>query len=150
MLRIISQGATGTGVKFMSKVRFSVVSALAASVTAIAFGISAAQPTTINDGVYTAEQAETGKEIFERRCSACHNAEFYRGTFANRSNQPLAYLFEEILVTMPADMPGSLTDPEYEAILAQILELVGYPAGDVALNYNNGSMHNIRIVPPGN
>jgi S-disulfanyl-L-cysteine oxidoreductase SoxD len=131
----------------MSKVKFSVISALAAAVSAIALGISAAQPATINDGVYTVEQAETGKEIFERRCSACHNADFYRVTFSNRNNQPLAYLFEEILVTMPADMPGSLSDPEYEAILAQILQLTGYPAGDAKLDYNNGSMHNIRIVP---
>lgn len=150
MGKVFSEGVTGIGVDIMSKVRFSMVFALAASLTAIAVGLSAAQPSTINDGVYTAEQAGTGMEIFERRCSACHNADFYRVTFANRNNQPLAYLFEEILVTMPADMPGSLTDPEYEAILAQILQLIGYPAGDVALDYNNGSMHNIRITPRAN
>lgn len=127
----------------------SVWSMLAGSAALMAVGFATAQPATIKDGVYTAEQAESGKEIYERRCGACHNVDFYRTTFSNRNNQPLQYLFEEILVSMPADMPGSLADEEYEAVLAHIMSLVGYPAGDEELNYAFGTMADVVIVPPG-
>lgn len=131
----------------MSKVRFSMLSAMTASVVAAAFSLSA-MAATIEDGVYTAEQAEAGKEVFERRCSACHNADFYRVSLANRNGQPLTWMFEEILGTMPADMPGSLSDAEYESILAHILELTGFPAGEKPLDYASGSMDGISVVPP--
>lgn len=129
----------------MNKIRVSMITAAAAAVFACT---AVAQPKTIKDGVYTAEQAETGKALYEQRCSACHNADFYRGTLSNRNNQPLAYLFEEILVTMPADMPGSLMDSEYEAILAHILQLTGFPEGEEPLDYAGGTMHTVNIVPP--
>ena len=111
-------------------------------------GAAFAQTGTIKDGVYTAEQAEAGQPVFEQRCSACHNADFYKTALSNRNNQPLLYLFEEILGTMPADMPGSLTDQEYQQVLAHILQLTGFPAGDTELDYYSGSMESIRIVPP--
>ena len=134
----------------MKMVKNSVLSMLAASAALLAVSCASAQPATIKDGAFTAEQAETGKELYERRCGACHNADFYRTTFSNRNNQALQVLFEEILVTMPADNPGSLMDSEYEAILAHILSLVGYPAGDQELNYASGTMGDILIVPPTN
>jgi mono/diheme cytochrome c family protein len=130
----------------MNKISLSMMSAAVSLVAACS--AVAAQPQTIEDGVYTVEQAEAGKPLFEQRCSACHNADFYRGSLSNRNNQPLAYMFEEILVTMPADMPGSLMDAEYEAILAHILQLTGYPAGDAPLDYNSGTMHTVNIIPP--
>jgi hypothetical protein len=51
---------------------------------------------------------------------------------------------------MPADTPGSLMDSEYEVVFAHILSLAGYPAGDTELNYANGSMGEVTIVPPTN
>jgi len=130
------------------KINMLLALALAVSASAAAFAVAAAQPATIKDGAYTVEQAEAGKELYERRCSSCHNADFYKTAFSNRNNQPLAYMFEEILVTMPADMPGSLMDQEYEQILAHILSITGFPAGNAPLDYNGGSMHTVNIVPP--
>jgi len=132
----------------MNKVGFSIMSAVTASLAAVVFSIAPAAASTVNDGIYTAEQADAGKELYEQRCSACHNADFYRVALSNRNGQPLSWMFEEILVTMPADMPGSLSDPEYETIMAQILQLTGFPEGDEPLNYSNGSMENISIIPP--
>lgn len=132
----------------MKMVKNSVFSMLAASAALLAVSCASAQPATIKDGAYTAEQAESGKELYERRCGACHNVDFYRTTFSNRNNQPLQVLFEEILVNMPADNPGSLMDSEYEAILAHVLSLVGYAAGEQELNYASGTMGDILIVPP--
>lgn len=132
----------------MKKIRMPFLSAMTLGFAIAACTSVSAQPETIQDGVYTTEQAELGQPIYEQRCSACHNADFYANSFSNRNNQPLAYLFEEILVNMPADMPSSLMDHEYEQVLAHILSLVGYPAGDQELNYANGTMFEINIVPP--
>lgn len=134
----------------MKTVKNSVLWMLAAPAAILAASVVSAQPATIKDGAYTAEQAAAGKEMYERRCGACHNADFYRTTFRNRNNQALQVLFEEILVTMPADNPGSLMDSEYESILAHILSLVGYQAGDQELSYAAGTMGEILIVPPAN
>ncbi|GFZ78919.1 hypothetical protein GCM10011403_22590 [Pseudohongiella nitratireducens] len=132
----------------MKKIRMPFLSAMTLGVAIAACSSVSAQPETILDGVYTEEQAELGQPIYEQRCSACHNADFYANSFNNRNSQPLAYLFEEILVNMPADMPSSLMDHEYEQVLAHILSLVGYPAGDQELNYANGTMFEIQIAPP--
>lgn len=129
----------------MNRIKLTMMSA---AVSAVMACTAVAQPKTIEDGVYTVEQAEAGQPLFEQRCSSCHNADFYRGTLSNRNNQPLAYLFEEILVTMPMDMPGSLMDAEYESILAHILQLTGFPAGEAPLDYASGTMHTVNIVPP--
>ena len=133
----------------MVNVKRSVMTMAVAAAAVVAVNWATAQPATIKDGVYTEEQAAAGKELYERRCGACHNTDFYRNTFTNRNNQPLQYLFEEIIVNMPADMPGSLMDSEYETILAHIMSLLGYPAGDEELNYAAGNMGNVVIVPPG-
>lgn len=132
----------------MKAVNNTVISVLAVSAVALFAGYASAQSSTIKDGVYTAEQATSGKELYERRCGACHNVDFYRNAFSNRNSQVLQVMFEEILVNMPADTPGSLMDSEYEVVFAHILSLVGYPAGDTELNYANGSMGEITIVPP--
>jgi mono/diheme cytochrome c family protein len=132
----------------MKMVKSSVLSMFAASAALLVMNCASAQPATIADGVYTVEQAESGKEVYERRCGACHNVDFYHNAFSNRNNQILQVMFEEILVTMPADMPGSLMDSEYESVLAHILSLVGYPAGEQELSYAAGTMGDIRIVPP--
>lgn len=133
----------------MVNVKRSVMSMVVASAAVVAVSCATAQPATIKDGVYTAEQAAAGKELYERRCGACHNVDFYRNTFTNRNNQPLQYLFEDIIVNMPADMPGSMMDNEYEVILAHIMSLLGYAAGDQELSYAAGTMADVVIVPPG-
>lgn len=132
----------------MKKIRMPYLSAMTLGVAITACSGVSAQPETILDGVYTEEQAALGQPIFEQRCSSCHNADFYENSLSNRNNQPLAYLFEEILVNMPADMPSSLMDHEYEQVLAYILSLVGYPAGEEELSYASGTMFDIKIAPP--
>lgn len=132
----------------MKAVNNRIFSVFAVSAIALLGGHASAQSTTLKDGIYTVEQAAAGKELYDLRCGACHNADFYRNSFRNRNNQQLQFMFEEILVSMPADTPGSLMDSEYEVVFAHIMSLVGYPAGDSELNYADGSMADILIVPP--
>jgi len=104
-----------------------------------------AAPTSLGDGAYTAEQAAIGAPMFESNCSTCHNADYYKTVFQSWRGQPLQYLFEQIMSAMPADKPGALLDSEYEDVMAYVLEISGFPAGDTRLSYASGMMKDIDI-----
>ena len=108
---------------------------------------SVAQTSTVRDGVFTAAQAESGKAVFEGTCKNCHDMKFYQNTLRSWNSQPLLYLWETILGTMPADNPGSLGFDDYTNVLAYILSENGFPAGDAMLDPDHG-MDKINIVAP--
>ena len=106
-----------------------------------------AAPTALSEGVYTAEQAAAGQATFERNCSTCHNADYYKTVFQQWRGQPVQYLFEQVMSAMPADKPGALLDNEYEDVFAYVLQILGFPGGDTRLEYANGMMREIPIEP---
>jgi len=115
-------------------------------------GLFVAQPglsqdKTVNDGVFTEAQVSSGQAVYDSQCKTCHNMRFYRDTLRSWSNQPLLYLWENIMGTMPADNPGSLMFEEYTDVIAYILSENGFPAGDVTLDPDNG-MDAIKILAP--
>lgn len=106
-----------------------------------------AQELTVKDGVFTAEQVASGQQVYDAQCKTCHNMRFYRDTLRSWNNQPLLYLWENIMGTMPGDNPGSLMYEEYTDVIAYILSENGFPAGDLKLDPDNG-MDNIKILSP--
>jgi alcohol dehydrogenase (cytochrome c) len=106
-----------------------------------------AQEKTLNDGVFTADQAKAGESVYSSSCKTCHDMKFYENTLKSWNSQPLLYLWETIMGTMPADNPGSLMFDEYTDVLAYILSEAGFPAGEAPLNHDKG-MDTINIVPP--
>lgn len=106
-----------------------------------------AQTKTLKDGVYTEEQAKAGQTVYDANCRTCHDMKFYENTLRAWNSQPLLYLWETIMGTMPQDNPGSLMFDEYTEVLAYILSGNDFPAGDVPLNHDEG-MDQINIVPP--
>ncbi len=91
----------------------------------------------VSSGVFTAEQAEAGREAFAEHCARCHGAELEGGfgptlvpldrdQFGDR---PLSHPFGIITTEMPFDAPGSLEADVYAEILAFILSENGYPSG---------------------
>lgn len=109
--------------------------------------VAAAQDKTVNDGVFTEGQVSSGQIVFDAQCKTCHNMRFYRDTLRSWNNQPLLYLWESIMGTMPADNPGSLMFEEYTDVIAYILSENGFPAGDTKLDPDNG-MDSIAIIAP--
>lgn len=103
-----------------------------------------------NDGVYTAAQAARGKTTFTARCSACHEAERFKGAefIDGWAKEPLAPLFEMMSSTMPADNPGGLQPQEYGDVLAYILQINAYPTGADELKGNKDAAGAIRLDPP--
>jgi len=131
----------------MKIAKFSTATLMTLLLATGAIADAAAAPTALSEGVYTAEQAELGKPIFEQNCSTCHNADYYKTVFQTWRGQPMQYLFEQIMSAMPADKPGALLDSEYEDVFAYVLQITGFPEGDTRLEYGNGMMREIPMEP---
>ncbi len=108
---------------------------------------SLAQDKTVDDGVFTAAQVDAGQIVYDASCKTCHNMRFYSDILRSWNNQPLIYLWESILGTMPADNPGSLLLEEYTDVIAYILSENGFPTGETKLDPDNG-MDQINILAP--
>ncbi|MBM88732.1 MAG: hypothetical protein CMQ41_10175 [Gammaproteobacteria bacterium] len=113
----------------------------------VVFTMNVRAQATVNDGVFTEAQATSGQAVYDAQCKTCHNMRFYRDTLRSWNNQPLLYLWESIMGTMPADNPGSLMFEEYTNVIAYILQEQGFPSGDSELDPDDG-MENISIVSP--
>lgn len=109
--------------------------------------LAVAQDMTVKDGVFTAAQVETGQVVYDSSCKTCHDMRFYRDILKSYNNQPVLWLWESILGTMPADNPGSLMLDEYTDVIAYILSENGFPAGDTKLDPDNG-MDKIKVLTP--
>ena len=124
------------------------VSGTVLAVAMSALSVQGQAPTkTTNSGVYTAEQAERGKKLFEAKCTACHDtARFTGDTFLDAwDGKPLKDVWDIASGTMPEDNPGSLPQQEYGDILAYFLHLNAFPPGDTELAGNAAAMATIKI-----
>jgi len=111
---------------------------------------------TVWSGVFSADQAATGKILFENKCAICHGAELNGGEMspplaggafvANWSGQTLGDLFTRIHTTMPANDPGSLNNAETAQVMAYILSFNQFPAGSAALPSDDASLGQIAIT----
>lgn len=121
--------------------------ALAALLAVVQSNSVSAQETSVRttlDGVYTAEQAAQGKEIYQRVCSACHVLDYYAGDVLRVwDGAPVYGLYDLIRTKMPENNPGSLRSREYVAMIAYILELNGMPPGEEALSARGSVLRNI-------
>src|SRR5436190_3894191 len=94
--------------------------AIIVSVCLIAGSVALAVQTgqTVNDGIYTDQQAMRGQALYQKRCSTCHGANLAGRTgppltgddfLSNWDTHPLLELANKILKTMPRDDTPALT-----------------------------------------
>lgn len=104
---------------------------------------------TVRDAVYTAVQAERGKQVYEANCVTCHLADLDGSSnpTAGARGAPLvgtrfvqdfgeskvSALFNKMKRDMPSGRPGSLSDQEYLDVASYILQRNNFPAGKVDL-----------------
>jgi mono/diheme cytochrome c family protein len=107
-----------------------------------------ADSTTTRTGVYTAQQAVRGKDIYAGNCRSCHTPETHTGATFNAiwNKRSLAELYSYIRERMPKNEPGSLSDQEYADVLAYVLKMNKMPAGRAELAPDSAAMKSIRIV----
>ena len=100
-------------------------------------------------GLYTSAQAARGERRFAQLCADCHRTvEITRSWFSGNVHQTAGELFVIMSMTMPDSSPGSLDDDDYADILAYLLQLNGYPAGDEELPSDPSLLASIPIPVP--
>ena len=111
----------------------------------------AEDPRTIVDRVYSVVQAERGEQRFKISCSSCHTpSSFGGGTFAERwDGQTMADVFDYVSSAMPENDPGGLKKEEYADVLAYILRINAYPAGNDELPVDTDALKKLAIAPNG-
>ena len=119
---------------------------LALALVVNAHAAAAAPPRTTRDRIYTAAQADRGKQVYQEACVQCHALDLYRGAAMKSWNGGLlSDLYDAISLKMPHGNPGSLKRREYVEILAYILSLNGMPAGEQELPSAAAELKAIRI-----
>ena len=96
------------------------------------------------DGVYSEAQAVRGKAVYDAQCAFCHQSDLRGQGFATAlvedafttrwQDGNLGDLLTIVKATMPQDKPASLTDEEYAAIVAYLLQANRFPAGQQELH----------------
>lgn len=106
---------------------------------------TASDPRTVNDGVYTEDQADIGETLYKQHCLLCHDKKYFRPVLKRWENQPIGILFTVMSTSMPESNPGFLTEKEYVDILAYILSLSRYTPGDAELDYRDGALNELTV-----
>jgi mono/diheme cytochrome c family protein len=107
-------------------------------------------------GVYTADQAARGAQLYAQRCAMCHGA-MLEGTYetpalkgkfvANWGRMPLGDLYDYLGRAMPQFAPGTLKPEENAELVAFLLEANGLPAGRTPLPADNMALRRIAFAP---
>jgi cytochrome c len=108
---------------------------------------SPAKPQTTLTGVYSAEQASRGEQVYAGMCKSCHTAASHTGVAFEKSwkGHQLSELFGYISTKMPKNEPGSLAPEEYVDVLAYLLKLNQMPVGSAELPPDSTVLGTIRI-----
>jgi mono/diheme cytochrome c family protein len=106
-----------------------------------------AQSRTTQTGVYSAEQAARGEDVYAGMCKSCHAAATHTGVAFEKSwdGRSLSELFGYISTKMPKNEPGSLAPEEYADVLAYLLKLNQMPVGKTELPPDTIVLGRIRI-----
>jgi mono/diheme cytochrome c family protein len=116
-------------------------------------------PAFVFNGLYTKEQAQRGRALYDSSCADCHGTKLEGGTstplagddfFASWSKPELTLddFYYIVRKTMPKDAAGTLTREAYTDIVAYILQQNGFPAGDKELIPDPTLMKAVRLDKP--
>jgi S-disulfanyl-L-cysteine oxidoreductase SoxD len=121
-------------------------------VLALEVGMLAGQGASksVNDGVYSVDQAARGQKVFETTCTICHDTGRFTGKefVAQWSGQPLYAFFDVMRKTMPEDNPGSLQVQQYADVVSYILQLNQFPSGAGELMGTEEAMSVVKMEEP--
>lgn len=94
-----------------------------------------AAPAQTPSSTYTQAQAQAGAALYTQNCAMCHGDATAGHTLIQPGTSPtIGGIFGIMTASMPLNQPGSLSQQQYEDILAYAMKNNGYPAGKQALN----------------
>src|SRR5215204_2717199 len=101
--------------------------------------VTAQATRSVNEGVYTADQAKKGEATYKEQCAACHGDNLEgsgpmpplagKDFLANWQGKTIGDLYEKTQTSMPATAPGTLTPEQAANLMAYLLSVGKYPAG---------------------
>ena len=113
------------------------------------------QTGSVWDGAYTEAQARRGEPLYEASCAECHGSDLnglemapglLGSEFAwNWNGLTLGDLFERVRVSMPQGAPTSVSRGEKADILAYMLEVNGFPAGETELGSRTDTLRGVSF-----
>ena len=111
---------------------------------------AAQEKRSVKTGVYTAAQAERGIVVYRSKCASCHAPNRFTDDFFYQSfaGKPLWEMFDVISDSMPEDDPGSLKKEEYADVIAYLLKLNNFPAGETELPIDKDTLSAIVFEKP--
>jgi mono/diheme cytochrome c family protein len=111
---------------------------------------AAQEKTSVKSGVYTAAQADRGVSIFKSKCASCHAPNRFTDDlfYTSFAGKPLWEMFDVISDSMPEDDPGSLKKEEYADVIAYLLKLNNFPAGQTELPTDREALSAIMMERP--
>ncbi len=124
---------------------------------ALLIGLLGAQEATrsVWDGVYTEDQADRGRGLYNQHCASCHADTLTGGEMSpplaggeflsNWNGLTLGELFERIRTTMPQNKAGKLSREVNADITAYILSVNKFPSGKTDLPHSTEFLKEIRI-----
>lgn len=126
-------------------IRAAFAAAIVAVLVGGAFSLTAQarQARTVSDGVFTAEQAQGGQQLYKAQCVTCHGEKLQgmvgpmlagEGFVSAWGGRSLAELVDKIQITMPLQAPNSLSRQQSIDIAAYMLQAGSFRAGQTALN----------------
>jgi mono/diheme cytochrome c family protein len=132
---------------------------IAAAAYSTSFGpATLAQATkSVNDGVYTAEQAKKGEALYKEQCASCHGDNLEgagpmpalagKDFLTSWQGKTVGDLFEKTHTSMPATAPGSLTPEQAAEVVAYMLQASKFPAGTTPLVTKLEALLLIKLEP---
>jgi mono/diheme cytochrome c family protein len=105
---------------------------------------------------YTEEQGTRGEAASTKSCAVCHGEQL-KGDLApplqgddflkGWSDKTAGALFDKIITTMPATEPGTLSEQQSADLVAYILKLNHFPAGQEPLPHDAAALNAIPLTP---
>jgi mono/diheme cytochrome c family protein len=114
----------------------------------------AQQAKTANDRVYSEAQAKRGEAVYGQQCVSCHGQALRGdsgppltgdGFITQWGSQALSDLVNKIQRTMPASDPGKLTRQQSTDLVAYVLQMGKFPAGQADLTDSDALLKAITI-----
>jgi mono/diheme cytochrome c family protein len=107
------------------------------SLFALAAAAAPPEGKSVWGGVYTDAQATRGEAVYAMQCSRCHRDDLSGAGgvligshfMQEWSEDSLGSFYKTLRQTMPANAPGSLSDPEYLFLVAYVLQKNEFPSG---------------------
>ncbi len=139
-----------------SRIGLLVVVTFAALLAALPAPYAAQEPRTVWDGIYTEAQATRGEQVYQDECTFCHLDDLMGDAFATPliedaftfrwEGSTVGDLMTVIQVTMPADRPATLSNEAVADVIAFLLKMNEYPAGEEDLAADQAALEDIAIV----